>query len=164
MRYSRGVKVTLPPMARLAGLAPAGCICELVAPGDAGEMARRDDMTAFAKEHALPCVSIVQMQEYIRVRLPLPPCPPQTLRQGLQLKSLRLALRYRLLSDSYHPSPARGHPCATSPAALSPASWPASPDLPLYSSGLTRLLALSTKQNKRTNVYKFVLLILPRYC
>ena len=59
--------MTLPPMSRLAGLAPAGCICELVAPGDAGEMARRDDMTAFAKEHALPCVSIVQMQEYIRV-------------------------------------------------------------------------------------------------
>ena len=111
MEYSRGMKVTLPPMSRLAGLAPAGCICELVAPGDAGEMARRDDMTAFAKEHALPCVSIVQMQEYIRVRAP----PfPQTLQQGL------LGLLCGIGCFPISPSLARGRPCATAPAALSP--------------------------------------------
>lgn len=51
----------------LAGLRPAGCICELVKANDVtGGMARREDMVSFAKEHNLPCLSIGQMQRYIQ--------------------------------------------------------------------------------------------------
>ena len=49
--------------ARMAGLYPAGVICEIIKPD--GTMARRDDLEIFANEHGL---SIVTIEELIRYR------------------------------------------------------------------------------------------------
>ena len=49
-------------LARLAGLKPAAVICEIM--NDDGTMARLDDLTVFAKTHALSIVSIRELQEY----------------------------------------------------------------------------------------------------
>ncbi len=49
-------------LARLAGCAPAGVICEIMR--DDGEMARMDDLEAFAREHNLPIVAIADLIEY----------------------------------------------------------------------------------------------------
>lgn len=49
-------------LARLAGLEPAGVICEIMK--DDGTMARRPDLEVFAKEHGLGIVSIAQLIEY----------------------------------------------------------------------------------------------------
>ena len=50
-------------LARLAGLYPAGVICEIIKPD--GTMARRPELEVFAREHGL---SIVSIEELIRYR------------------------------------------------------------------------------------------------
>ena len=49
-------------LCRLAGLAPVGVICEIIK--DDGEMARRDDLEVFAKEHDMMIVYISDIVEY----------------------------------------------------------------------------------------------------
>jgi len=49
-------------LCRLAGLSEAGVICEIIK--DDGEMARRDDLDIFAKEHKLHTVFISDIVEY----------------------------------------------------------------------------------------------------
>jgi 3,4-dihydroxy 2-butanone 4-phosphate synthase/GTP cyclohydrolase II len=49
-------------LARLAGLTPAGVICEIMKPD--GTMARMPDLEIFAKEHGLIIVSIADLIEY----------------------------------------------------------------------------------------------------
>ncbi len=49
-------------LCRLAGLSEAGVICEIIK--DNGEMARRDDLDIFAKEHALNTIFISDIVEY----------------------------------------------------------------------------------------------------
>ena len=49
-------------LCRLAGLSEAGVICEIIK--DDGEMARRDDLDIFAKEHDLHTVFISDIVEY----------------------------------------------------------------------------------------------------
>jgi 3,4-dihydroxy 2-butanone 4-phosphate synthase/GTP cyclohydrolase II len=51
-------------LARLAGRAPAGVLCEVVV--DSGEMARVPDLRAFADEHGLLLVSIADLIRYRR--------------------------------------------------------------------------------------------------
>jgi len=51
-------------LARLAGRAPAGVLCELVL--DGGEMARGDDLRTFADEHDLLFISIADLVRYRR--------------------------------------------------------------------------------------------------
>ncbi|MGH6945933.1 MAG: 3,4-dihydroxy-2-butanone-4-phosphate synthase [Kiloniellales bacterium] len=51
-------------LARLAGLAPAGVICEIM--NDDGNMARRDDLIAFAQRHGLKIASISDLIAYRR--------------------------------------------------------------------------------------------------
>jgi 3,4-dihydroxy-2-butanone 4-phosphate synthase len=52
-------------LCRLAGLPPAGVICELVKPDDPeGSMAKRDDCFAFARQYGLRMISIEQLVEY----------------------------------------------------------------------------------------------------
>ncbi|CEQ39102.1 SPOSA6832_00594 [Sporobolomyces salmonicolor] len=54
-------------LCRLAGLPEAGIICELVKPDDPnGDMARRDDCFAFAKQWGLKMISIEQLEQYRR--------------------------------------------------------------------------------------------------
>ncbi|GAA6061686.1 hypothetical protein JCM10212_005978 [Sporobolomyces blumeae] len=54
-------------LCRLAGLSPAGIICELVKPDDPnGDMARRDDCFAFARQWGLKMISIEQIEQYRR--------------------------------------------------------------------------------------------------
>ena len=49
-------------LARLAGLKPAGVICEILK--EDGTMARRDDLVAFAREHGLKIVTVADIIEY----------------------------------------------------------------------------------------------------
>ncbi|MCA9688449.1 MAG: 3,4-dihydroxy-2-butanone-4-phosphate synthase [Myxococcales bacterium] len=49
-------------LARLAGLRPAGVICEIMR--DDGEMARMDDLEQFAARHDLPILTIADLIEY----------------------------------------------------------------------------------------------------
>lgn len=51
-------------LARLAGLYPAGVICEIM--NDDGSMARLSDLEKFKREHGLKMVSIAQLIEYRR--------------------------------------------------------------------------------------------------
>lgn len=49
-------------LARLAGLFPAGVICEILNPD--GTMARRDDLARFATEHHLTFITVTQLVAY----------------------------------------------------------------------------------------------------
>lgn len=49
-------------LARLAGLTPAGVICEIMR--DDGEMARMDDLEAFARRHDMPIITIADLIGY----------------------------------------------------------------------------------------------------
>ncbi len=49
-------------LARLAGLPPAGVICEILNPD--GTMARRDALEAFAREHELTFITVAQIVAY----------------------------------------------------------------------------------------------------
>ena len=49
-------------LARLAGLTPAGVICEIM--NDDGSMARLSDLVAFAKDHGLLIISVADLIEY----------------------------------------------------------------------------------------------------
>ena len=48
-------------LARLAGLAPAGVICEIVSQKNEGDMARTEELRVFADEHELALISIADM-------------------------------------------------------------------------------------------------------
>ena len=75
-------------LARLAGLAPAGALCEIVRDED-GEMARWDDLGEFAKTHNLAFTTIADIQQYRRsvardeyADLPKPEPYPLVLERG----------------------------------------------------------------------------------
>jgi 3,4-dihydroxy 2-butanone 4-phosphate synthase/GTP cyclohydrolase II len=53
-------------LARLAGLAPAGALCEIVSQKDEGDMARGDELRVFAEEHGLVLLTIAQLIAYRR--------------------------------------------------------------------------------------------------
>jgi 3,4-dihydroxy 2-butanone 4-phosphate synthase/GTP cyclohydrolase II len=53
-------------LARLAGLAPVGVLCEIVSQKDEGDMARREELEAFALEHDLALITIADLIAYRR--------------------------------------------------------------------------------------------------
>jgi 3,4-dihydroxy 2-butanone 4-phosphate synthase/GTP cyclohydrolase II len=53
-------------LARLAGLRPAGVLCELVSQKNEGDMARREELEIFAGEHDLTLISIADLIAYRR--------------------------------------------------------------------------------------------------
>lgn len=53
-------------LTRLAGLRPAGVLCEVVSSRQPGQMARRDELVDFAEGHDLPMVSIAELADYRR--------------------------------------------------------------------------------------------------
>jgi 3,4-dihydroxy 2-butanone 4-phosphate synthase/GTP cyclohydrolase II len=53
-------------LAGMAGLHPAGVLCEIVSQKDDGDMARRDELEVFAEEHGLALVSIADLIAYRR--------------------------------------------------------------------------------------------------
>ena len=53
-------------LARLAGLQPAGAICEIVSQKDEGAMAQTDELRVFADEHGLALISIADLIEWRR--------------------------------------------------------------------------------------------------
>jgi len=64
-------------LCKLAGLPPAGVICELVKPDcPLGSMARRDDCHRFARQWKLKIITIEDLVQYIR-KLDHPPSPPK---------------------------------------------------------------------------------------
>ncbi len=53
-------------LARLAGLYPAGALCEIVSQKDEGDMARGDELRVFADDHGLVLLTIAQLVAYRR--------------------------------------------------------------------------------------------------
>jgi 3,4-dihydroxy 2-butanone 4-phosphate synthase/GTP cyclohydrolase II len=53
-------------LARMAGLRPAGVLCEIVSQKDEGDMARREELEVFAAEHDLQLISIADLIMYRR--------------------------------------------------------------------------------------------------
>ncbi|MCT2583261.1 bifunctional 3,4-dihydroxy-2-butanone-4-phosphate synthase/GTP cyclohydrolase II [Actinophytocola gossypii] len=53
-------------LATMAGLRPAGVLCEIVSQKDDGDMARRDELEVFAAEHDLAIISIADLIDYRR--------------------------------------------------------------------------------------------------
>ncbi|MDQ1712467.1 MAG: 3,4-dihydroxy 2-butanone 4-phosphate synthase / cyclohydrolase [Frankiaceae bacterium] len=53
-------------LARMAGLRPAGVLCEIVSQKDDGDMARLEELRAFADEHGLTFISIADLIAYRR--------------------------------------------------------------------------------------------------
>jgi 3,4-dihydroxy 2-butanone 4-phosphate synthase/GTP cyclohydrolase II len=53
-------------LARLAGLPPAGVLCEIVSAIRPGDMARRDELEGFAAEHDLTLITIADLIAYRR--------------------------------------------------------------------------------------------------
>src|SRR5205085_3386806 len=53
-------------LARLAGLAPAGALCEIVSQKDDGDMARADELAVFAADHDLTLITIADLIAYRR--------------------------------------------------------------------------------------------------
>jgi len=53
-------------LARLAGLRPAGVLCELVSQKDEGDMARREELQVFAADHDLEMITIADLIAYRR--------------------------------------------------------------------------------------------------
>lgn len=53
-------------LARMAGLPPAGVLCEIVSSKDVGEMARREELEVFAAEHDLMLITIADLIAYRR--------------------------------------------------------------------------------------------------
>jgi 3,4-dihydroxy 2-butanone 4-phosphate synthase/GTP cyclohydrolase II len=53
-------------LARLAGLRPAGVLCELVSQKDEGDMARTEELEIFAADHDLTIISIADLIAYRR--------------------------------------------------------------------------------------------------
>lgn len=63
-------------LARLAGLAPAGVLCEIV--NDDGTMSRLPDLVTFAKTHGLLIISIADLVTYRHAAEPAAERPPAT--------------------------------------------------------------------------------------
>jgi 3,4-dihydroxy 2-butanone 4-phosphate synthase/GTP cyclohydrolase II len=53
-------------LAVMAGLRPAGVLCEIVSQKDEGDMARREELDVFAAEHDLAIISIADLIDYRR--------------------------------------------------------------------------------------------------
>ena len=53
-------------LARMAGLQPAGAICEIVSQKDEGSMAQTDELRVFADEHGLALITIADLIEWRR--------------------------------------------------------------------------------------------------
>ena len=53
-------------LARLAGLRPAGVLCEIVSQKDEGDMARLDELQVFADEHGLTLITIADLIAFRR--------------------------------------------------------------------------------------------------
>ncbi|MBU3065189.1 bifunctional 3,4-dihydroxy-2-butanone-4-phosphate synthase/GTP cyclohydrolase II [Nocardia sp. NEAU-G5] len=53
-------------LARMAGLSPAGVICEIVSQKNEGDMARTEELRVFADEHKLALISIADMISWRR--------------------------------------------------------------------------------------------------
>ncbi|GAA3049829.1 bifunctional 3,4-dihydroxy-2-butanone-4-phosphate synthase/GTP cyclohydrolase II [Actinokineospora globicatena] len=53
-------------LARMAGLRPAGVLCEIVSQKDEGDMARYDELVVFAAEHDLAIITIADLIAYRR--------------------------------------------------------------------------------------------------
>ncbi|WP_205677420.1 3,4-dihydroxy-2-butanone-4-phosphate synthase [Aquitalea denitrificans] len=69
LRYAPGGVLARPghteaalDLSRLAGLAPAGVLCEIV--NDDGSMARRPELLRFARQHGLPIITIAGLIAY----------------------------------------------------------------------------------------------------
>lgn len=53
-------------LSRIAGLRPAGVLCEIVSEKSEGEMAKRDELEVFASEHDLALITIADLIAYRR--------------------------------------------------------------------------------------------------
>jgi 3,4-dihydroxy 2-butanone 4-phosphate synthase/GTP cyclohydrolase II len=97
-------------LARLAGLKPAGVICEVI--GRDGQMARRKDLLEFSAVHRLPMVSIADLITY-RQNFETLVVRERTIRMPTEQGAFQLHL-YRYTPDrEHHLALVLGNPLAT---------------------------------------------------
>ncbi|HVP56791.1 MAG TPA: bifunctional 3,4-dihydroxy-2-butanone-4-phosphate synthase/GTP cyclohydrolase II [bacterium] len=94
-------------LARLAGLYPAGVLCEIM--DDDGKMARVPRLTELAKQHGLKLVTIADLIEYRRRREVLVKCIAKT-RLPSKYGDFQLYLYESLESDHHHVALVKGDP------------------------------------------------------
>ncbi len=86
-------------LARLAGLQPAGAICEIIK--DDGEMARLDDLIAFAKKHDLKIITIEDLIHYRRKKDKLVKCVSKA-KLPTKYGDFDIMTYISTISDEYH--------------------------------------------------------------
>ncbi|RAP31844.1 bifunctional 3,4-dihydroxy-2-butanone-4-phosphate synthase/GTP cyclohydrolase II [Candidatus Marinamargulisbacteria bacterium SCGC AG-414-C22] len=86
-------------LARLAGLAPAGVICEII--NENGEMARVPDLVTFAKKHKLNMVTIQDLIHY-RVKNESFVTCVETVDMPTDYGDFKLTCYKDILNDKYH--------------------------------------------------------------
>jgi 3,4-dihydroxy 2-butanone 4-phosphate synthase/GTP cyclohydrolase II len=99
-------------MARLAGLKPAGLICEIL--NEDGSMARRDQLLAFAQRHGLPIMTIADLIVYRRNHEKLVE-KEQTIRLPTDAGVFQMHLYKVLPEDEHHLALVMGTPSAEKP-------------------------------------------------
>jgi len=101
-------------LARLAGLKPAGVICEIMR--DDGRMARLPDLVRFARQHGLALTSVADLIAYRRRREKLVSCVRQAI-LPTRFGSFMLRLYESALDNGLHMALVMGRP-ERDPAAL----------------------------------------------
>ena len=86
-------------LARLAGLAPAGVICEIIK--DDGEMARRDELFKFAEIHKLKVITIKDLIRY-RINKESFIKKIETVKMPTQHGNFMLTCYLDMINDKYH--------------------------------------------------------------
>ena len=101
-------------MARMAGLQPAGVICEVLR--DDGRMARLPDLRRFARKHKLPLISVADLIAYRRLQEKLVH-RDRTVRLPTEFGTFQLHMYTSAIDGQQHLALVRGRP-ARRPAAL----------------------------------------------
>lgn len=102
-------------LARMAGLKPAGVICEVT--GANGEMARLPELTAFAKTHQLKMTSVAEIARYRYVRETLI-CMERQVKMPTRAGDFMLRIYSSFVDDKEHLALFMGEPTPEQPYPL----------------------------------------------
>lgn len=94
-------------LARLAGIKPAGVICEIMRRD--GTMARRRDLAAFARKHRLPLLSIADLVNYRRQNEKLVE-RTQQVNLPTEFGQFKLLMYHSIPENEHHLALRMGHP------------------------------------------------------
>jgi 3,4-dihydroxy 2-butanone 4-phosphate synthase/GTP cyclohydrolase II len=115
-------------LARLAGLTPAGVICEIM--NDDGTMARRNDLITFAQRHGLKIGTIADLIAYRRRYDSIVKRISETKLDSIYGGDFRCVVYVNKVTMAQHVALVKGDPaaggrsrCACTPSTSSPTRW-----------------------------------------